>query len=194
MKAHTQSRLWPAACGAAALAASAALLAQDGRRAESAGARSAAAAAAAAADIDRDPQTCISTTSIDRTEVIDDQTVVFFMRGTRVFTNRLSRSCPGLARENRFMYRTQSNRLCSNDTITVLESRGGLQAGFTCGLGPFYPVTREEAERLTRPETLAPEAEFEVIELPEQPDDAAAPAAPAPPSAPSLPADAPAPR
>lgn len=106
-------------------------------------------AAADADEFDRTPQDCISVTSIDRTKVIDDETILFFMRGRQVLRNHLPRTCPGLARHDRFSYRTTANRLCDIDTITVLEQWGGrLQNGFTCPLGEFHPITAEEVEEL----------------------------------------------
>jgi hypothetical protein len=128
--------------------------------------------------LDRTPVECVSTQSIDRTDVIDDQTIIFFMRGKRIFRNYLPRKCPGLEREDRFSYQTTNSRLCDIDTITVLEQFGSrLQPGFTCGLGEFHPISVEEAEDL---KTLQEEGrqrdavEVEPAELPE--DDGKEPA------------------
>lgn len=100
-------------------------------------------------DFDREPVRCITPSRIDRTEVIDEQTVVFHMRGKDVYVNRLPNACRSLAREKRFSYDVRTNRLCSVDTITVLEWWGtGLSRGMSCGLGEFYPITQEEAELL----------------------------------------------
>lgn len=98
---------------------------------------------------DRTPQDCVTVSAIDATEAVDDQNVIFRMRGQRVFRNHLPRRCPGLERENRFMYETRNGRLCSIDTITVLEQFGvGFQRGFTCRLGEFVPLSPEEIEDL----------------------------------------------
>lgn len=110
------------------------------------------ASAASAQDegaFDRTPQDCVIVSSIDQTEALDDQNIIFRMRGDRVYRNHLPRKCPGLERENRFMYETRGGRLCSIDTITVLEQFGvGLQRGFTCRLGEFVPLSPEEVEDL----------------------------------------------
>jgi hypothetical protein len=96
---------------------------------------------------DRTPRDCIVVTSIDDTEAIDDQNIIFRMRGNRVFRNHLPRRCPGLERENRIAYQTRGGRLCSIDTITVLEQSGiGFRNGFTCRLGEFVPLSPEEIE------------------------------------------------
>jgi hypothetical protein len=130
--------------------------------------------------LDRTPQDCLSVSNIDKTKVLDDQTILFYMRGKRAFRNYLPRKCPGLDREERFMYETRSNRLCSVDTITVLEQwNSRLQPGFSCRLGEFHPLTREEVEDLERIDKLGPQPdaiESHPVELPPQnaADDAAA--------------------
>ena len=98
---------------------------------------------------DRTPEDCLSTAAIARTKVIDDQTILFYMRGKRVYRNYLPRKCPSLERQERFMYEARGGRVCDSDTITVLEQWGArLQPGFTCPLGAFQPITPEEAEDL----------------------------------------------
>lgn len=111
--------------------------------------------AAASADgqdegaFDRTPRDCIVVQSIDDTDAIDDQNIIFRMRGDRVYRNHLPRKCPGLERENRIAYETRSSRLCSIDTITVLEDFGvGFRPGFTCRLGEFVPLSPAEIEEL----------------------------------------------
>lgn len=121
---------------------------------------------------DRTPQQCLSTSSIDRTRVLDDRTILFFMRGKRIYRNYLPRKCPGLEREQRIMYKTQGSRLCDIDTITVLEEWGGrLTPGFTCPLGSFVPITAEEVEDLMRsPDVPRNAIESEAVNLPADED------------------------
>jgi len=99
---------------------------------------------------DRTPQNCVLVSSIDETDAVDDQNLIFRMRGDKVFRNHLPRKCPGLERENRIAYEARNSRLCSIDTITVLEQRFGvgLQGGFTCRLGEFIPLSPAEVEDL----------------------------------------------
>jgi hypothetical protein len=103
---------------------------------------------------DRTPEDCILASSIDETDAIDDQNIIFHMRGQRAYRNHLPRKCPGLERENRISYKlTGTRRLCSTDTITVLEESvfgGGIgfREGFTCRLGEFVPLSPEEIEDL----------------------------------------------
>jgi hypothetical protein len=113
-------------------------------------AREAEDAAAADASFDRTPKECVTVSDIRRTVAIDDRTILFYLRGgNRIYRNYLPRECPGLARENRISYKTTTSRLCDVDLITVLEQFGvGLRPGFTCPLGDFIPMTKEEAEDL----------------------------------------------
>lgn len=107
----------------------------------------------AEADFDRHPQDCVTITNIKQTAIVDDSTILFYMRGGKKDTYRVSlpHACPNLASENRFGYKTTMNRLCSSDLITVLEQYGaGLRDGFTCRLGKFYPIPYEEAELLRK--------------------------------------------
>jgi hypothetical protein len=85
-----------------------------------------------------EPVDCVSTGEIDDTKVHDDRTIDFRMRDGTIYRNTLPVSCNPLGWEKRFAYRTINSRLCSTDTITVLQS-GGV-GGPTCGLGEFVPV------------------------------------------------------
>jgi len=101
------------------------------------------------AAFDRTPRDCVVTQTIDKTDAVDDQNILFYMRGNKVYRNHLPRKCPGLERENRISYETHSSRLCSIDTITVLEDFGvGMRPGFTCRLGEFVPLSPAEIEEL----------------------------------------------
>ncbi|RPI64015.1 MAG: hypothetical protein EHM50_01365 [Lysobacterales bacterium] len=107
--------------------------------------------AGAAAQDDEDegdePLRCLSMNSIRSTVVVDDRRVLFFQARDRVFLNRLDRECLGLTRAGTFTYKVQSGarhaRLCSTDSITVLETTG---RGLNCGLGLFEPLSHEEVE------------------------------------------------
>ena len=85
---------------------------------------------------------CINMNRIERTDVIDDRTVAFYLRGGALYVNRLPHRCPGLRSRQAFMYKNTTNTLCSIDTIRVLDSFGGtLRPGVGCGLGEFHPVS-----------------------------------------------------
>jgi hypothetical protein len=139
---------------------------------------------AAADDFDREPTDCITASRIDHTAIIDERTIVFYMRGGDIYRNRLSYNCPQLLRDKTFSYDLATSQLCDVDVVTVIEHLGStLREGVSCGLGPFYPITQEEAEflRLTPDEQLnAAEADQAVDgDTSEAGGEAAAEAAPA---------------
>ncbi len=119
---------------------------------------------------------CLSSRSISRTEVIDDQNVLFFIRGSVIYLNHLPKSCSRLALDRRFIYETSVGRLCESDHITVLRDGGfAAVAGRTCRLGRFHPISREQIQALMEPPELKPEplppAEPEEPEQPEEPEE-----------------------
>jgi hypothetical protein len=92
---------------------------------------------------------CVNLRSIDHTSVVSDSTILFYGRGREIYRNDLPNRCPQLRTEQRFMYRVALSQLCSSDTITVLDDIGfGFTPGFTCGLGKFAPITKDEADEL----------------------------------------------
>lgn len=102
------------------------------------------------------PLDCIDLVRLDRADVIDDQTILFHMNNREVLRSSLPSKCPGLASEERFMYRVTMNRLCSTDIITVLYHAGfGLVEGPSCRLGDFEPISQEAARALAKPERAA---------------------------------------
>ena len=91
---------------------------------------------------------CVSVGGIESTDVLDDQNILFRMRGGQTYRNFLPRRCPGLTR-GAFSYRARGSQLCSVDVITVLENVGlGPRQGATCSLGGFYPVTPAEVDAI----------------------------------------------
>lgn len=129
-------------------------------------------AAAQRDSIDREPVDCISLRRIDSTNVVDDRTILFYMRGGDLaYVNELSRDCQRLEREGRFSYESRTGRLCTSDTVTVIESFGArLQDGATCPLGQFAPLTRDAADALAEgPEGSQDDDEVgvEKVELPD---------------------------
>jgi len=127
-----------------------------------------------------EPLRCLSMNSIRSTKVLDDARVLFFNARDKVYLNRLDRECLGLSRSGTFEYRVQSGarhaRLCSTDSITVLETSG---RGLNCGLGMFEPLTQEELESLIGGPN--PAITTVPVELPKEEPPPEPPAAPAPP-------------
>jgi hypothetical protein len=100
-------------------------------------------------DFDRTPAKCVHLSRIDRTEVIDEHTILFYMTNRAIYRNYLPEACSGLKPHDSFMYTSITRELCDTDYIQVLHGWGsGLHPGRTCNLGTFYPVTPEEVEEL----------------------------------------------
>ena len=123
--------------------------------------------ASAQGDEDNDPARCIRISLIDRTEIIDDRTIAFHMRGGDIYLNQLDRTCIGLDRGDPFSYGTATGQICRNDFITIIERGGfGLQRGASCGLGMFTP-TDEESLSMLKGEEEEAEVTIESIEVEE---------------------------
>jgi hypothetical protein len=105
---------------------------------------------AVAQDNESDPgdgmRDCVRLRTVRRTEVIDDLNILFYMRGSTVYHNILPRRCKGLAREDRFSYKSSIGQLCRRDMIRVLYNDPfGLSEGNACQLGAFHKITKEDA-------------------------------------------------
>lgn len=98
-----------------------------------------------------EPRRCVNLRRVDRTSVVSDQTILFYMKDGDILRNDLPSRCPTLMTEDTFMYRTMLSQLCNVDTITVLTDFGfGFIPGPTCVLGEFEPVSAEQSEELER--------------------------------------------
>ena len=119
---------------------------------------------------------CISLSRLDRTDVIDDRNVLFYMRGDKIYLNQLPRRCSGLRMADRFSYRPTVNRLCSIDSIRPLRDSGpgglGMSGGISCKLGLFKSITEEEILVLKEEDVPDPEVEGEPAEIEAIEDDA----------------------
>lgn len=86
---------------------------------------------------------CVSISRIDTTSALDDYNIVFEMRGSKVYLNRLRHRCAGLGFNDSFTYTTSGDHLCKGQIITVLDS-GGM--GASCSLGKFELLEEVEIE------------------------------------------------
>lgn len=90
---------------------------------------------------------CIDTRRIRSTKAVDNQTVIFRMRGGPDYKMTTVNRCSGLKMQGTIVYApTPSNRLCSIDTIKVpITTSGGLRnAMFThCPIDKFVVLEEE---------------------------------------------------
>jgi hypothetical protein len=109
-------------------------------------------------DADETGERCVDTRNISRTEVIDSQHILFYMRDRTIYHNELPYRCSGLRRSSTLSYRTSISRLCSSDIISIVDDHGfGLSRGISCGLGRFDPIAREEARAVRGEHDIEPE-------------------------------------
>ncbi|MBW2941717.1 DUF6491 family protein [Zhongshania aquimaris] len=95
------------------------------------------------------PERCVNLRRIEKMDVVDNRSILFYMKGKQIYLNDLPYNCNGLTRHKTVMYRTSLSELCNVDIITVLNSIGsGFLPGPSCGLGQFYPISKENAEKI----------------------------------------------
>lgn len=94
---------------------------------------------------------CIDIIRIRRTRVIDDNTILFYLRGGEIYVNELNYRCPGLGFEQGFSYATSLTQLCCNREIIRV-----LRRGTACGLGEFTKINAKTAEAIIAGDRLDP--------------------------------------
>jgi hypothetical protein len=95
-----------------------------------------------------EPKRCVRRSQIRSTDVIDDQTIDFKMRGGKIYRNKLPHRCSGLAFEEAFSYRTSTNDLCNVDIIRVLDQTAGrIEERSACGLGMFQEIEKTRRDK-----------------------------------------------
>ncbi len=85
------------------------------------------------------PKRCLPIARIYRSEIVDDRTILFHMRGGAIWQNDLPEPCSGLRMQGGFAYVTPLDRLCDLDLIQVLAGARSI-----CGLGRFEPYAPPE--------------------------------------------------
>lgn len=113
---------------------------------------------------------CINVRILRRTDVVDDQHILFYLSGTKVYLNILPNVCSGLSRERRFSYTTIARNLCRFDTIRIISGAGGaIYQGRSCRLGYFHLTSKEEIadaqRRMQEPPPIKPPEGADVEEI-----------------------------
>jgi hypothetical protein len=98
---------------------------------------STASAASKAQEYLGEPQMCVDTYRIKETRIINNQSILFIMRGGERYINYLPVKCTGLVLADGFSYETSISKLCKQDSIKTLSP--GSAPGTTCLLGDFIP-------------------------------------------------------
>lgn len=147
---RTAHSRWSFVIGAVLLAAAAGTRAQAQDEAQPA-ARTKDEVQKAQEELDRTPEDCVLMNRVARNVAASNAQVVFFMRGNTYYLNVLDGACQALTKgetQLEFIYQTRSarvTRLCDTDSFTVYQQTSRIG----CALGPFIPITAEEASALT---------------------------------------------
>lgn len=90
-------------------------------------------------------QNCVPLIQIDSTDILDDQTILFRMKGKTTYLNELPYRCPQLKSQDAFSYKTSISQLCNTDIITVLDTMTPQRLA-SCGLGKFEKLNEKAEE------------------------------------------------
>jgi hypothetical protein len=77
---------------------------------------------------------CLNVQDIQRTEAVDDRTILFHMRGGKVWRNTLRTACPML-KVSPFTQKVTGDLVCSNAQFIHVNMTGN-----DCALGEFTPL------------------------------------------------------
>jgi hypothetical protein len=91
-----------------------------------------------------EPVDCIDISRIRNRVVHDDYTIDFQLSRGDIYRNTLPNRCSQLGVEKRIAYEASIGRLCSVETISVIQT-GAAGPGTRCSLGKFVPVRYVEA-------------------------------------------------
>ena len=88
------------------------------------------------------PRSCIPSWRADDMIVIDDNTIAFRDRPSRLYVNHMQSGCLGIDHgRNALITRTTSTELCRGDIAQVLDTAAHMVVG-SCVFGDFVPYIR----------------------------------------------------
>lgn len=97
---------------------------------------------------------CLELYQIDHTEIVDDSTILFHMKGKKTYISKLPYRCHGLKFEDGFAYSTSISKICGKVDIIKVLRRGN-----TCALGAFHEYIKPEKGAKDAPAAPATPAE-----------------------------------
>ncbi len=97
-----------------------------------------------------DAKRCIRQASIDKTDVLNSNIIVFKDERKRIFINQMPVKCLDLRPGAKVVYTSRGDgQLCQLDSINVLHpGAGGLTTGPSCMLGKFEPISQDQLDVL----------------------------------------------
>ena len=87
-------------------------------------------------------KSCLSPSRIRHTRVIDDEHIIFEMRGNKVYLNTLPRRCSRLGFHKSIKYTVRGGSLCKNDIFEVFDSAGLM--GTSCTFGEYEKLEKKK--------------------------------------------------
>ena len=79
---------------------------------------------------------CLDMDHIDHTSVVDGRTILFYVKGGKVWKNTLPKECPSLKFERAFSQEITTGQVCANKQMIRV-----LRTNVRCSLGDFSPYT-----------------------------------------------------
>jgi hypothetical protein len=95
---------------------------------------------------------CLPEHQFYRTQVLDDQHILFWGRGDKAWLNTLTTKCIGLRPRDTLELELRSGQLCRLDTVGSIDltTLGPFRKSARCALGDFRQMTHEQAKVLTQ--------------------------------------------
>ncbi len=95
---------------------------------------------------------CLPEHQFYRTQVLDDQHILFWGRGDKVWLNALTTKCIGLRPRDTLELELRSGQLCRLDTVGSIDltTHGPYRKSARCSLGDFRQMTHEQAKVLAQ--------------------------------------------
>ncbi len=95
-----------------------------------------------------EPKKCLSLHAIIKTKILDEQNILFYARGKKLYRNTLPRKCSGLRPGSVISYDVRMGRLCRKDWISVQDNFADRFSPSTnCSLGAFEQIPTQEELR-----------------------------------------------
>jgi hypothetical protein len=82
---------------------------------------------------------CFDVSDIDRSVILSDQEIVFYLKGGKAWKNTLQGTCPGLHSQQGFRWRISTTTVCANQQILY-----AMHSQKPCFLGNFTPYTEQK--------------------------------------------------
>lgn len=86
------------------------------------------------------PVSCLDMRNVSSTEIVD-RTAIVYRVGSRLYVNRPDSGAHSLRRDDVLLTRNYDSRLCSVDSVRLIDRGSHFQRGFV-GLGKFVPYSK----------------------------------------------------